>query len=234
MTGEKSETSSPQRWQGAWPHVRVILILYHVVAVALFALPPPRKMDDRKTWKTERSQRDLKAWARNLSAIGPDISSEQLEEILFSISKKYVLWRKGTADWFTTYVRYTGTRQGWRMFTSPQLRPATLVVEIADQPGQWTTLYRKNSDSHTWIEDAFDHNRLRKLHGRLTRDTHKHAFNEVALWAARKAAIEFPDAVTIRVELWRTKTATPLELYAGYSNEPEIARQKEYSLERFR
>jgi hypothetical protein len=49
-------TRARAKWIRAWPHVRTLLIVYHVIAVLVMALPSPHRMTDKAAWKTPQSQ----------------------------------------------------------------------------------------------------------------------------------------------------------------------------------
>ena len=219
-----------ERLARLWPHLRLVFILYHLGAVVLYALPPPQEIDRPETWKKPSRQHALRSWSNFFAELGLEVSPAALEEAALSFGLKYVPLREAILRPFRPYVTYTGTRQGWLMFSRPQMKPAQLVIEISREGGDWEILYIRNSDRYAWRAAQFNHNRLRKLHGRLPRDSHRAAFEDLAQWIGRRAAEEFPDHTKVRVRLFRVETLSPEATRRGDEPETSVIRNRTLSL----
>lgn len=222
-------------WAAAWPHLRALLIFYHVYAIIALSLPSPRRMTDRAAWKTEPSQQEFARWAENLDAIGFDLTPQQLESKMWSLAQSYVALRRKLIAPVDHYRRYLGTGQGWRMFSRPQIKPGRVHIELMRvEGGAFESLFIEGDSEHDWRRHQFRHNRMRKLFGRLRRNPRPHAFNAFAEWIAKQAAREFPDAHAIRIRLERWRTLRPDRIRAGDEPEKSFTLSRVFVLERLR
>lgn len=221
------------RWRRAWPHLRVLFVLYHVLAIVVFALPSPRRMGDRSNWKSDRNQAELASWARTLSATGLDVSKDELEEVMWGLTQRYLAVRKDLIDPFDEYARYIGMAQGWRMFTNPQRRPGKLHVDV-EIDGVWTPVFVYRSGEHDWMRWQFEHNRFRKQLGRINSKRAVRAYDQLTKWIARQAARDFPEATRLRTRLYRYRSLPPDRVRAGEEPEGEFTLPRFHPLEALR
>lgn len=223
----------PERLRRAWPHLRAALIFGHLAAVLVMCLPAPYKMASRQQWRTAQAKTELASWAARLRSAGIDTSAEELEAHLFGLTRSYLRLRSRVNRPFERYHRVAEMRQGWSMFSHPQTHPGWLHVEVREpNSADYRPVYVQRSRRHTWRRDQFEHNRLRKLIGRISRRPPGHpSYRQLADWIARKAAMDFPRASHVRVRMFRARTYKP-----GRGTPPpgKFTDQRIYSLERLR
>ncbi len=196
-----------------WPHVRAVLILFHVLSMLVLSLPDAGAFDDRR-WQNDNARDDLRKMAERLNAWGWSTDATTLERDLRAAGKRYLHVQQSIAAPFEGYAALTGSRQGWSMFASPQRHPAELHVDIA-QTGEWRPLYRPQSEVHAWHRTQLEHNRFRKFLGRFARGFQVTHYDDAARWIATRAAVEHPDASRVRVQLYRYATLPPEQVRAG-------------------
>jgi hypothetical protein len=216
------------RRQALWPHLRALLILAHLISVILLSLPSSRRLHDRSYWDLPKQQRELEAWADRL-----DVGKEEFESFLWRNTQRYVKARRWFSRPFLKYADYSGTRQGWTMFASPRLTTARFEVEV-EIAGQWQLVFRPHDDEADWNRWQFDHNRVRKLLGRLAVRPHQSAYKEFTKWVARSLARDFPSATRAKVTLITWQTLPPEQVRDGVAPIEHRTRYQEFSLEDLR
>lgn len=228
---EKAEARGWRRW---WPHLRAAFVLFHVLGVFLLSIPATGAMRNRSAWRQPHARRELQVWGERAHALGFDVTQAEFEQWLWEVAGDYLRVRgRGVAP-FDTYARYTGALQGWPMFSTPQSEPAWLTIEVGDGAGEFTTVYRERSAEHEWMRRQLDHNRVRKLEGRLGRGRYGGAYVGLVDWLARRAAVDFPEASVLRAHIERRRTPDPSgESEIGYGP-PRRERQRVVDLEALR
>lgn len=204
---------SIERIRKAWPHVRVVLIGLHALAVVALTLPTPHSVANRQDWQNPNMQADLQQWTDRLGWLGYD-SKEELENDLWRLAQSYLQFRKVIIKPFQIYSKYSGTRQGWRMFANPRVRSAELHIDI-HVDGRWIPVYRPESSEYDFWDTKFRHNRFRKLLGRIGNKKHINTYRFLARFLAGRAAHAFPDADHIRCRLYRYPILPPERVRAG-------------------
>lgn len=223
-----TEAEAPKR--GPWRQVRAVLVLLHVVAVLLLALPNPGSALNRRAWRTPAVQLELKRWSERLTAVGVETTPKAFEKWLYGVAKSWYETRRAMLAPFEPYRRYLGIRQPWTMFAAPQRFPGRLEIHIRDQ-GDWRPIYIARSDEHDWQATLLDHDRMRAAVFRYTwpqyAPTHKH----LAKWLARRALEDHPEAKYIRVRFRFQRSPTPDELRDGV--EPKVEYQQVHTFSAF-
>src|SRR5262245_20837049 len=113
----------PERWVRRWPAIRAVLVAYHVLALVVLSFPSPPSGMQRGQWENPTVQNEFKMWAERLSSVGWQMSTQELDSMLWELSKRYVAGREKVSAPFDVYVTYSGARQSWRMFVAPQRYP---------------------------------------------------------------------------------------------------------------
>jgi hypothetical protein len=191
-------------WSQAWPHLRTVLIAYHVAAVLLTCTPPPGQVIDKSRWKSPAGQAQFRKWSDRLGT-----SPEKLEAWLWARGESYAAVRRVLLRPFRGYVDGLRLDQGWALFTNPQRNPAQLEVELHTPGHGWRWLTSLRSGVFDWKREQLDNHRLRKLVGRIARRQRPHIYDRLVRWLAREAAREFPEADRLRVQLFRFHTNGP-------------------------
>lgn len=194
-----------------WERVRAVLIALHVLAVIVLALPSGAEFTNKRNWTNKNMRADLAAWANRFGT-----TPTELEATIKSYAKYYVVAHRWMIRPVLPYKRYLGVRQGWSMFSSPQRHPGEYRVEIQrGDSKEWIPIYRSRSEEYNWRAKQFDHDRLRKYVGRFGRGFVRKNYNALGRWVATNAARDFPDAVRVRVRVYRTRTLHPARVAAG-------------------
>lgn len=216
MSGPPSEpvASATPEPRGAWPHLRAALILGHVLTLVMLSLPGGYVVDKRR-WSTPDNQSDLAGWAEKARRLGFHVTNAELEARLFAVATAYASVMGPASAPFRQYAHWTGTHQGWVMFSSPQRHPREIHVDVIDGKGLATPLHRPRSDATPWRRAELDHDRFRKLSSRFGKGVADGAFDDVARWLAKRAFEDVPSAVRIRVSLVRYDLLPPERLRAG-------------------
>ncbi|RLB53950.1 MAG: hypothetical protein DRJ42_10480 [Deltaproteobacteria bacterium] len=193
-----------------WRHARAAFVLFHFAAVLLLSVPASSAMRDISAWRAPHAQRDLAAWAARANALGIDVTQPEFERALWDFAGSYLETRAIVIRPFALYAHYSGALQGWSMFASPQTEPVWLTIDVTDGEA-YRTVYRERSAEHAWMRRELDHNRVRKLEGRLGRGAYDDHYRGLVEWLAVRAARDFPDAVRLRARVERRRTPEPFD-----------------------
>lgn len=199
------------RLQAIWPHLRAVLIIVHVVAILLFALPNPGSALNRRAWKTPAVQLEMKRWSERLTSMGRPTTPPQLEDELYAVAKRWYDLRAGLLEPFSPYHRYLGIRQPWTMFAAPHRFPARLEVHI-EVDGKWKPVYIARSDEHDWQRTLMDHDRMRAATFRYIWPQYNGDYRHLANWLAKAAARDFPEAKRARIRWLRRRSPSPKQV----------------------
>ena len=225
-----------------WPHLRVLFIAFHAIAVAALSLPSPSSVASRASWNTANNKRAMKIWSERLSWLGYG-DPDQFEADLWAFTQGYVAIRRTFIRPFLRYADLTGAYQGWRMFAIPQRHPAEMHIDIrgpsmdtdggsptssVDQGEPWRPIYRPHSDQYTYWRSQLTHNRLRKTQGRFARSSRVWLYHLVANYLAVRIARDHPDASEIRFRLYRYTTRTPEQVRAGQPKAGRYTDERRY------
>ena len=113
-----------------WPHLRAALVVAHLTAITLMAMPAPVGGLDRRTWKDPTVQAEFAVWRARLGALGVERTPKAFEDDLFRVAKGLVDVRDEVLAPFQPYYRWCGTWQSWRMFVAPHTHPSRMRVEV--------------------------------------------------------------------------------------------------------
>lgn len=224
-----------------WPELRALLIGLHLLAVVLLSLPAPDRLGDRASWKAPGAQQEFRSWAERLARLGWHTTPEAFEAALWRLTRGYLAWRERATAGFATYADLVGAQQGWRMFSNPQTRPARLEVALAEagpggcaRPLAFRPIYVARSERHRWRHIQLDHNRVRKLTGRVGRSERRAAYEELVAWLGRQAARDFPRGCALRVRRLVFTSLPPAQVRAGETPAVEVADERLVDLRRLR
>lgn len=187
-----------RRW--ALPGLALLLLLS--------GLPGSTAMGNRAAWKSPVAARQFREWSRILGAVGVALSPIELEELSWGLARGYLDARRTLLGPWQGLRRTLGTDQAWALFAVPQTDPARLQIEVETADG-WRVLYASRSETYTWRRATFDHNKLRKLVGRINRTADKRYWNALLDWVSREIFQEMSDAQRVRMSLWRWHTPLP-------------------------
>lgn len=202
-------------------HLRGLFILLHLIAVLGMALPGPVAGVKSTIMETETGREQVAAWAGLFRAVGINMTDQEAAVWLWDAGQVLVSARSAITTPFAKYYRWCGTRQSWRMFAFVVKRPTLFTVEV-EQNGQWQPLYQVGSETATWRQPFFHHERIRGLIAGF--DTSKRGYAPFSDWLAAQIHQEFPDATAARTRVLRTPTTLPGQKPA----EPRWEMEKEH------
>ena len=201
----------PTRASAIWRQVRAVLVALHCVAVISMAFPAPGGALRRSAWQDPTVQGEFEAWTTRFNALGADITKDELEDVLWEITKTWLSARRTALAPFQPYYKYAGTVQSWRMFVAPHRYPTRLEVAV-EEGGEWRTIYAARSNEHTWNRRFFDHDRMRAAVFRYGWKSFRTTYYQFVEHLADEAARDFPEATAIRVRFYKYRTASAEEV----------------------
>jgi hypothetical protein len=197
-----------------WPRIRALLILLHVTAVTLAAVPAPEGGMSRTAWKDPTVQGEFDAWFNRVKSLGYAGDRRRFEETVWSFAVAYARTRGKVLTPFEPYYRYAGTTQPWRMFVAPHRFPGRLSIDI-ETNGAWETVYTERSPTATWLAPILDQDRLRSATFRYSWPQYSKPYGEFCDWIRGRAETDFPNAQRIRVRYFKYRTRSPEEVLAN-------------------
>lgn len=202
------------RGRAAWRQLRALLVLVHVVAVGLAALPAPEGGMNRAAWKDPTVQDELNTWAARLRAAGLDLGDEEFQAVLWNLGTRTIAARKLVLRPLQPYYRFLGTHQSWRMFVAPHRYPARLHIDV-EEGGAWRPVYVARSPEYRWRARQLDDDRMRAAIFRYAWPAYARAWRSFSAWVATRAAADFPEARRVRLRYDKRRTPSPAEVEAG-------------------
>lgn len=227
-------SSEPPIVAGPWPHLRALLVLAHLVAVGLLAIPDARGVAvSRSAWTSPSVQAELEAWAQRLRGVGYTGDAARLQTEVLGAAESWNALVQTLQVPVRPYADAVGMRQSWRMFVAPHRYPALLHVDLMEE-GQWRPLYVARSDEHDWRAAQLDHVRTRGVIFRYAWPGFGGHYRSLARWIARRAGEDFPDAERVRIRYYDYRTPSPAEARAGTVPAGEFRDTADVALSRFR
>jgi hypothetical protein len=183
-------------------HLRAALVLAHVVAVLLLAIPypPPGLRGGGKDASTEAA---IATWSSAISRVGiPRDAVEALIRHEAAIQMVVVGAIRGVLH---PYVDALGLRQEWLMFGEVPDRSARLEIAV-DRGSGWEPLYVGGSATARWEAGRLEQERLRTLVSWFGRGQGKADYEKLVDWVAARVDGR------VRVQLRVVKIPPPDEL----------------------
>jgi len=214
--------------------VVAVLVITHVVAITLAALPSPGGGLNLRDWDQPTVHGEFEGWRARLDGVGVHLTTRHLKGQIYRFARGYSDARRATLRPFEAYYRYVGANQSWRMFVAPHRHPSRLRVRVR-QGGSWRLVYQARSPVYTWLGPQLDHDRFRsalfrygwgqKLPG---------SYRSFTEWVARRAAHDFPDADEVEVGFDAYETPTPEQVRAHVAVAAHDHRMRRIPLEPLR
>jgi hypothetical protein len=217
--------SEPPAWwrrvRAAWRHVAAALVLVHLLAITLHALPSPGSGLNRRDWAQPTVRGEFEAWQGRLAAVGVELTVDELQDVVYDIARGYHHWHQGLTEPFEPYYRTCGTWQSWRMFVAPHRYPSRLQIRIR-QDRRWLVVYEARSPTAAWRARQLDQDRMRSALFRYGWGRkYPRTWRGFVDWIARRAAEDFPRADKVQLRFASYRTRSPEEVRAG--QEPRVA-----------
>jgi len=184
----------------------------HLVAVTLGAAPSASGGLNRSAWQDPTVQAEFAAWSARLGGWGGTPAA--LEQRLWGVAVGWEAGRSWVLAPFQPYYRWCGTWQSWKMFVAPHTHPTQLRIEV-ERGGVWQLAYVERSAEARWLAGKLDHDRFRSVIFRAGWPHYQPLRQHFAAWAARRAAVDFPDATRIRLSFRKRDTLPAAALAAG-------------------
>lgn len=201
-----------------WPQLRALLILAHLLAITLMALPAPVGGMNRSAWSDPTVQSEIRAWSERLDRLGLEQEPEELEESLWQLARRAMRLRSTILRPLRPYYRLCGTTQSWRMFVAPHRFPARLQIRVEEAEG-WRVIYEARSPIHTWNRRQLDNDRMRAALFRYGWRHYRRTWRQFATWLGEAALEDHPEARRVELRYLGYRSPSPAEVLAG--QEPE-------------
>jgi len=211
--------------RGAWPQIRAALLLLHIVAVVLMALPAPVGSERDDTYEMPAVREQLQQLRDLLGRVGVETTEDELADLSKNSARAVLDVRKTALRPFKPYYDLAGTRQGYRMFSGVSLSGDRLQVEI-DRGGEWELIYLARDPDHTWRWWTFNHELTRSLLYRYVEKRYRKRFKSLSRWVAAEAAADFEGVERVRVSFLRQRIPSPSESRDGVVHEVRVVRSR--------
>ena len=209
-------------------------MVFHLVAVTLMALPAPGGAMNRVAWEDPTVQGEFAVWTSRINALGIAVSQEEFEDQLFEFAEQFMSLRETVLDPFRPYHLYFGTWQSWRMFVAPHRYPGRIHIDLQGSDDVWQPLYQSRSSEHDWNRALMDHDRMRSLTFRYSWKPYRFTWKAFGVWVAKQAAVDFPEAKRVRLQVLKYRTLTPEETRAGAEIDGKLEQALTYTLDKYR
>lgn len=196
------------------------LVVLHLLAITLLALPSPGGGLNRRDWQNPTVQAEFDAWNTRLAALGWTGTSDELQDEVFAFAKGYAELHSSLKEPFNPYYRCCGTYQSWRMFVAPHRYPSRLQIRVHEQ-GRWRAVYAARDPELDWLASTFDNDRMRSALFRYGwGNKYPHQYKALCEWIAEQARRDFPDADKVQIRFASYQTLSPEQARAGV--DPEV------------
>jgi hypothetical protein len=192
-------------------HARGVVMLLVLLVLLVMVLPDEGRIANATAWRSAASQAQFKAWAKTSTAVGLRMSPAEFEAHLWQWAQGYVAVKAPCSRALNPLVTQFGLGQWWRMFSSPRRSPARVWLEASRAGEAMRPWYVSRSDRYDWHRRQFDHNRFRKLIGRMAGSDSRgqQLYVRFLQWSAREIQREQPEVSRVRLRLYRSTTPEP-------------------------
>lgn len=199
-------------------HLRALLVLAYLLLITVMAIPAPVGGMQKKMWESEQGRAEVANWAGAVRSIGIDISDRQFAELVWSVGWTWLQSRNAVVEPLRPAFRYTGTRQSWRMFSVVRHHGARVAI-LLDRGDGFEPLFVAG-EHEAWRAHQLNQERTRAFLSSYSGLDGRGSWDGFVDWVAARAAEDFPEGGTVRVELRRSRTLSPEKLHAG--KEPKV------------
>lgn len=154
---------------------------------------------------------DMERWTTVLSAVGIDLTPEQLQHGVRGIAWRYRGAVAKMRDPFAPFFRAIKANQQWGLFGAVTEIPDRLVIE-ADRGGGFEPVFVKLHPEHDWREPLWRYRRVRGIWDSVKKgDKPKGTYRRLSMWTARQLFMEDPSIERVRFKLERLHLTAPWE-----------------------
>lgn len=142
--------------------LRALILCILIAFNVLGAYPTPGNVTEEKL-REGTAKNELARWVKRLRALGFDTDAERLGRLYAGFAQGLNRVRDVVMAPVTPLMDFTGTQQGWRLFSLPNERPHVLRV-VGERKGKRRVLYETWSDSKTLLGETLEFRRVRALY----------------------------------------------------------------------
>ncbi len=194
-------------------HFRGILILIHLIAISIAALPAPIRTE-RALWAEPTMQFELAQLSERLGRWGIEVPASELEDRLWSVSERYAELNERARAPFGPYYTLAGTGQAWAMFAGADHFPCTVAIDVRVH-GAWMPVYETGSPAHRWNKTMFEHLAFRYMFFLYDLPGFQDRNDGLLELIARDAARDFPSAEAVRLRYVERPIPSPKQVRDG-------------------
>ncbi|HEY6558986.1 MAG TPA: hypothetical protein VI072_17000 [Polyangiaceae bacterium] len=190
-----------------WSDVRGVLVLLHVVALCLAALPTARGTVSKEAMAQPSVQTELHLWGELLG-----VSPRALEEFALELAKRWDAIYAAVNRPADRYFAVTGTYQAWAVFIAPNRWPTRFQIQVhptKSPPDEFHTVFEEQSEQFTWRRELFMQERGRVYFELQTWPRLAWLGPRVCQWAARELFRERPTIDRVRCRNYRAPSRSP-------------------------
>ncbi len=196
-----------------WDHLRAVLIAAHLAAITVAAIPSPQGELSEKRIRDPEVRKALDPWTALVIDLGLAEDEDEAVRWLFDLGHTLVKVRKTALGPSSTYLRYTGNAQSWRMFGVAPTKQALLEVHGRRADGTWEPLYVEHTE-HNWGWLLLDHSRIRAFRSSFATRDMRGRYTMFARGVCRIALDEFPEYTAVRMQYQGIRIPAPDRLAA--------------------
>lgn len=180
------------------PHLRGLFVALHLAFVLVLAIPRPAVSpsdlsNPRITAWFERTGASLRSW-------GLPVDDQDLQHTLVDLGRRWLAVRDVVAAPATTYARWTGAKQSWRMFGNVPRETARLRIEV-DRGQGFEPVFLEGAHLHGPLEPWLRQERMRAFVNRWHYREGAKGYGRFRRWVAPRVWRHVPDARAARLGL---------------------------------
>ena len=115
-----------------WPTARAVLIVLHLLAIFILALPSGSPLGAEEYW-----------------AASSEVPEQEASESEPGVWNRVLGMREDIVGPFAYYADVAGTRQGWAMFANPLRKSGRVKVEV-EREGRWQPAFLTEGEQADW------------------------------------------------------------------------------------
>lgn len=196
---------------GTWDHVRAALIVAHLGAITVAAVPTPEGSLTESRLRDPQVRDALAPWAELVARLRLADDVDGGYRWLWDAGHRMVQVRRAVMTPISPYLRFTGNAQSWKMFGVAPAQHARLEIHGRAPGGDWEPLYVEHQGPD-WGWVLLDHSRVRAMRSMFADGTGRGRYHGFAKAVGRRALADRPDLDTIRVRLQGVVVPPPARL----------------------
>jgi hypothetical protein len=205
-----------------WKKLRAGLLGLLVAWNVLGAYPTPGDVTEEKL-KEGVAKKELDRWVRRLRSFGFDTDHERLGRGYAGLANGVNAVRNFVMAPIQPVMDFTGTQQGWRLFSLPNERPHVLRV-TGERRGKKRVLYETWSESRTFLGETLEFRRVRALYNPSSQGP-PNTYDAFARRLSERVFEQKPELDSVTVLLEQRRTTLP--------GEPEDPKREERFIHHF-